>query len=144
MQQAFYKFQDTFKDKSLNEILGCAKVSAMSLELVKDVDEFCNNNFAFVVNWYPTDDCYEEDKISIECSLKDGKPFFTLLNASVEKYGRTWLIIREFNKDAKGFHSGYPLWWEVLELDEGILYMDNCNGEMVFVQNDGLILKTTF
>ena len=44
----------------------------------------------------------------------------------------------------RGFHSGCPLWWKVLELDEGILYMDNCNGEMVCVQNDGLILKTIF
>jgi hypothetical protein len=40
--------------------------------------------------------------------------------------------------------NGSPIWWEVLKMEDGVLWMNNYDGEMAFVENNGRILKTTF
>ena len=143
MKIAFNKFKEQFKDKSLNEILGCAKYGCERLALITDVDEYDNNEFACVVRWYE-DDTYSEDKsIVVECKVVDGEVQMSLRFSKVTKFGRRWEIIRKFDKDEKDSHDN-DVWWEVLKMSEGVLYMDNWRGYMVFVCNDGQILQTEF
>ena len=144
MQTIFNQFKEQFNGKSLNEILGCAKFSCKGLQLVKDVDEYDNNEFAFVVGWYPTDEFNPNDRIEVEClySHLTGEAEFTLLIKEVTKFGRNWKIVR--NVDLKRTENGYPVWWEVLKMDDGVLWMNNCDGYMAFIENNGRILKTSF
>lgn len=144
MQTIFNQFKEQFNGKSLNEILGCAKFSCEGLQLVKDVDEYDNNEFAFVVGWYPNDEYNRNERIEVECmySHLTGKAEFTLLNKEIKKFGRTWEIVRKL--DLKRTESGYPVWWEVLKMDDGVLWMNNCDGYMAFIENNGRILKTIF
>lgn len=144
MQTIFNQFKEKFNGKSLNEILGCAKFSCEGLQLVKDVDEYDNNEFAFVVGWYPNDEFNPNERIEVEClySHLTGDAEFTLLIKEVKKFGRTWEIVR--NVDLKRTENGYPVWWEVLKMDDGVLWMNNLDGYMAFVENNGRILKTEF
>lgn len=144
MQTIFNQFKEKFNGKSLNEILGCAKFSCEGLQLVKDVDEYDNNEFAFVVGWYPNDEFNPNERIKVEClySHLTGDAEFTLLTKEVKKFGRTWEIVR--NVDLKRTENGYPVWWEVLKMDDGVLWMNNCDGYMAFIENNGRILKTYF
>ena len=82
MQTIFNQFKEQFNGKSLNEILGCAKIHCCNLFLIKDVDEYRNNEFAFVVEWYPNDNYILNEKIEVECmySHLTGKAEFSLLN----------------------------------------------------------------
>ena len=144
METIFNQFKEQFNGKSLNEILGCAKFSCEGLQLVKDVDEYDNNEFAFVVGWYPNDEYNPNERIEVEClySHLTGDAEFTLLHSKVRKFGRIWEIVQ--NLDLKRTENGYPVWWEVLKMDDGVLWMNNCDGYMAFIENNGRILKTLF
>ena len=110
---------------------------------IKDVDEYHNNEFAFVVEWYPNDEYgLITERIEVECSYSHltGNAEFTLVNEEVTKFGRTWKIVKSLNLLEQ--ENGFPIWWKVLEMEDGVLWMNNCNGEMAFVENDGRILKT--
>lgn len=145
MEKIFNQFKEQFKGKSLNEILGCAKYHCHYLHLVKDVDEYDNNEFAFVVGWYPNDEYKPNEKIEVECfySHLTGEAEFTLLNGEIKKFNRTWKIVRELDLKRTD-DGGTPIWWEVLEMENGTLFMNNLDGEMAFVEDNGRILKTMF
>ena len=140
METMFSQFKKEVSGSSLNEILNCAKKQCYKLSLVKDVDEYTNNEFAFVVRWYLTYARKENESIDIECmySHLTGKPEFTLLNEEVTKFGRTWKVVKDLDL------TDDDIWWKVLEMEDGVLWMDNINGEMAFVENNGRILVTTF
>lgn len=144
MQTIYNQFKEKFNGKSLNEILGCAKFSCEGLQLVKDVDEYDNNEFAFVVGWYPNDEFNSNERIEVECfySHLTGEAEFTLIHNKINKFDRTWDVVREL--DLKRTENGYPVWWEVLKMYDGVLWMNNCDGYMAFVENSGRILKTEF
>lgn len=57
---------------------------------------------------------------------------------TVKKYGNTWGIIHEFKQ--KFDCHGEPLFWKVMTNDDGVLWMNNVDGEIVFVENNGFIL----
>lgn len=141
MQTIFKQFKEQFNGKSLNEILGCAKHHCCNLYLVKDVDEYDNNEFAFEVEWCPNN----EESIMVEClySHLTGEAEFILLNGEVNKFDRTWEIVKELDlNEIDG--GGTPIWWKVLKMEDGVLWMNNYDGEMAFVENNGRILKTLF
>ena len=144
METIFNQFKEQFNGKSLNEILGCAKYSCEGLQLVKDVDEYDNNEFAFVVGWYPNDEFNPNENIEVEClySHLTGDAEFTLLHPKVTKFGRTWEIVHKFDLNCE--EDGCPVWWEVIKMDDGVLWMNNLDGEMVFVEKCGRILQTSF
>ena len=144
MQTIFNQFKENFNGKSLNEILGCAKCSCDGLYLIKDVDEYDNNEFAFVVGWYPNDEFNPNENIEVEClySHLTGDAEFTLLHPKVTKFGRNWEIVHKFDLNCE--EDGCPVWWEVIKMDDGVLWMNNLDGEMVFVEKCGRILKTSF
>ena len=139
-QFIFDQFKETFNGKSLNEILGCAKISCCNLSLIKDVDEYNNNEFAFIVEWYPNEEHKPYERIEVECmySHLTGSAKFTLVNEKVTKFGRTWEIVKNLDLENK------EIWWKVLEIEDGVLWMNNCDGEMAFVENDGRVLKSIF
>ena len=141
MEKIFNQFKEKFNGKSLNEILGCAKYHCENLILLKDVDEYDSNEFAFVVEWRTRDGRYS---IEVECfySHLTGDAEFTLLNNEVTKFGRTWEVFHRFDLNRE--ENGCPVWWEVLKMDDGVLWMNNLDGEMVFVEKCGRILKTLF
>lgn len=145
MQTIFNQFKEKFNGKSINEILGCAKFSCEGLQLVKDVDEYDNNEFACIVGWYPNDEFNPNERIEVECyySNMTDSVVFTLLTKKVTKFGRTWEIVRDLNLEETTI-SGCPMWWEVLKMDDGVLWMNNCDGYMAFIGNNGRILKTEF
>ena len=144
METIFNQFKEQFNGKSLNEILGCAKYSCEGLQLIKDVDEYDNNEFACIVGWYPNGEYNPNERIEVECfySNMTGSVVFTLLNREIKKFDRTWKVVR--NVDLKRTENGHPVWWEVLKMDDGVLWMNNCDGYMTFVENNGRILKTEF
>ena len=144
MQTIFNQFKEQFKGKTLNEILGCAKHHYYNLSLIKDVDEYRNNEFAFVVEWYPNEEEYSliTERIEVECSYSHltGNAEFTLVYEEVMKFGKTWKIVKDLDLEEQ--EDGFPIWWKVIEIEEGVLWMNNCNGEMAFIEKDGRILKT--
>ena len=142
MQTIFNQFKEQFNGKSLNDILHYAKIHCCNLSLIKDVDEYRNNEFAFVVEWCPNDNYNLNERIEVECmySHLTGKAEFTLINEEVRKFGRTWHIVKSL--DLKEQENGFPIWWKVLEMEDGVLWMNNCNGEMAFIEKNGRILKT--
>ena len=144
MQEIFNQFKEKFNGKSLNEILGCAKFHRFNLSLIKDVSEYSNNEFAFVVGWYPNDECKIYERIKVECrySYLTGNAEFTLINEEVRKFGRTWHIVKSLG--LKEQENGFPIWWKVLEMEDGVLLMNNRDGEMAIVENNGRILNTIF
>lgn len=141
MEKIFNQFKEKFNGKSLNEILGCAKYHCENLTLLKDVDEYDSNEFAFVVEWHTKDGRYS---IEVEClySHLTGEAEFTLLNGEIKKFNRTWKIVKEL--DLEEGVNGSPIWWEVLKMEDGVLWMNNYDGEMAFVEDNGRILKTIF
>ena len=143
-QFIFIQFKEQFSGISLNEILGCAKRGSYNLSLVKDVDEYRNNDFAFVVEWCPNNEHKIYERIKVECSYSHltGNAEFTLINEEVKKFGRIWKIVKDL--DLEKMEDGFPIWWKVLEMEDGVLWMDNCNGEMAFIEKNGRILKTIF
>ena len=143
-QFIFNQFKEKFNGKTLNEILGCAKLHCFNLSLIKDVCDYNNNEFAFVVEWCPNDEHKIYERIKVECrySHLTGNAEFTLINEEVRKFGRTWYIVKSL--DLKEQENGFPIWWKVLEMEDGVLWMDNCNGEMAFIEKNGRILKTIF
>jgi hypothetical protein len=145
MQTIFNQFKEQFNGKSLNEILGCAKYSYCNLSLIKDVDEYSNNEFAFVVEWYPNNEYKPNEKIVVECwySHLTGEVEFTLLNEEIKKFDRLWNVVRKLDLNRVD-DGGTPIWWEVLKMEDGVLWMNNYDGEMAFVENNGRILKTMF
>ena len=144
METIFNQFKEQFKGKTLNEILGCAKHHYYNLSLIKDVDEYRNNEFAFVVEWYPNEEEYSliTERIEVECSYSHltGNAEFTLVDEEVMKFGKTWKIVKDLDLEEQ--EDGFPIWWKVIEIEEGVLWMNNCNGEMAFIEKDGRILKT--
>ena len=144
MKTIFNQFKEQFKGKTLNEILGCAKHHYYNLSLIKDVDEYRNNEFAFVVEWYPNEEEYSliTERIEVECSYSHltGNAEFTLVDEEVMKFGKTWKIVKAL--DLTEQEDGFPIWWKVIEMEEGVLWMNNCNGEMAFIEKNGRILKT--
>lgn len=144
MENFFNQFKKQFKDKSLNEILGCAKFHCCNLSLVRDVDDYNNNEFAFVVRWHPNKEYNSNESIEVEClySHLTGEAEFTLLNGEVNKFDRTWKIDKHL--DLAEQEDGFPIWWKVIEIEDGVLWMNNRDGEMAFVENNGRILKTIF
>lgn len=144
MQTIFNQFKEQFKGRTLNEILGCAKHHYYNLSLIKDVDEYRNNEFAFVVEWYPNEEEYSliTERIEVECSYSHltGNAEFTLVDEEVMKFGKTWKIVKDLDLEEQ--EDGFPIWWKVIEIEEGVLWMNNCNGEMAFIEKDGRILKT--
>ena len=142
MQEIFNQFKEQFNGKSLNDILHYAKLHFCNLSLIKDVDVYRNNEFAFVVEWYPNDNYILNERIEVECmySHLTGKAEFSLLNEEVKKFGRTWIIGKGL--DLKAQNMDTPIWWKVLEMEDGVLWMNNCNGEMAFIEKNGRILKT--
>ena len=142
MQEIFNQFKEQFNGKSLNDILHYAKIHCCNLSLIKDVDEYRNNEFAFVVEWYLDDNHILNERIEVECmySHLTGNAEFTLINEEVRKFGRTWHIVKSL--DLKEQENGFPIWWKVLEMEDGVLLMDNCNGKRAFVETDGGLLKT--
>ena len=143
MQEIFNQFKEKFNGKSLNEILGCAKFHRFNLSLIKDVDEYNNNEFAFVVEWYPNEEySLITERIEVECSYSHltGNAEFTLVSEETTKFGRTWKIVKDL--DLAEQEDGFPIWWKVIEMEAGVLWMNNCNGEMAFIEKNGRILKT--
>ena len=144
METIFNQFKEQFKGKTLNEILGCAKHHYYNLSLIKDVDEYRNNEFAFVVEWYPNEEEYSliTERIEVECSYSHltGNAEFTLVDEEVMKFGKTWKIVKDLDLEEQ--EDGFPIWWKVIEIEEGVLWMNNCNGEMAFIEKNGRILKT--
>ena len=143
MHTIFNQFKKRFNGISLNEILGCAKRHCYNLSLVKDVDEYRNNEFAFVVEWYPNEEySLITERIEVECSYSHltGNAEFTLVSEEATKFGRTWYIVKSL--DLAEQEDGFPIWWKVIEIEDGVLWMNNCNGEMVFIEKNGRILKT--
>ena len=143
MDTIFNQFKEQFKGKTLNEILHCAKLNFCNLSLVKDVDEYNNNEFAFVVEWCPNDEySLVNEIIEVECSYSHltGNAEFTLVNEEVMKFGKTWKIVKSLNLLEQ--EDGFPIWWKVIEMEAGVLWMNNCNGEMAFIEKNGRILKT--
>ena len=143
MQTNFNQFKEQFKGKTLNEILHCAKLNYCNLSLVKDVDEYHNNEFAFVVKWYPNDEySLVNEIIEVECSYSHltGNAEFTLVNEEVTKFGRTWKMVKDL--DLAEQEDGFHIWRKVIEIEDGVLWMNNCNGEMAFIEKNGRILKT--
>ena len=143
MQTIFNQFKKRFNGISLNEILGCAKHHYYNLSLVKDVDKYRNNEFAFVVEWYPNEEySLITERIEVECSYSHltGNAEFTLVNEEVMKFGKTWKIVKSLNLLEQ--EDGFPIWWKVIEMEAGVLWMNNCNGEMAFIEKNGRILKT--
>ena len=143
MYTIFNQFKEQFKGKTLNEILHCAKLNFCNLSLVKDVDEYDNNEFAFVVEWCPNDEySLVNEIIEVECSYSHltGNAEFTLVDEEVMKFGKTWKIVKDL--DLAEQEDGFPIWWKVLEMEDGVLWMNNCNGEMAFIEKNGRILKT--
>ena len=143
METIFNQFKEQFKGKTLNEILHCAKLNFCNLSLVKDVDEYDNNEFAFVVEWCPNDEySLVNEIIEVECSYSHltGNAEFTLVSEETTKFGRTWHIVKGL--DLAEQEDGFPIWWKVLEMEDGALWMNNCNGEMAFIEKNGRILKT--
>ena len=143
METIFNQFKKRFNGISLNEILGCAKRHCYNLSLVKDVDEYRNNEFAFVVEWYPNEEySLITERIEVECSYSHltGNAEFTLVSEEATKFGRTWKMVKDL--DLAEQEDGFPIWWKVLEMEDGVLWMNNCNGEMAFIENNGRILKT--
>ena len=143
MDTIFNQFKEQFKGKTLNEILHCAKLNFCNLSLVKDVDEYDNNEFAFVVEWCPNDEySLVNEIIEVECSYSHltGNAEFTLVNEEVTKFGKTWKIVKSLNLLEQ--EDGFPIWWKVIEMEAGVLWMNNCNGEMAFIEKNGRILKT--
>lgn len=144
MQTIFNQFKEEFNGKSLNEILGCAKFHCCNLSLIKDVDEYDSNEFAFVVMWHPNDEHKPNERIVVEClySHLTGDAEFTLLNGEIKKFDRTWKIVQDLNLEEE--INGSPIWWEVLKMEDGVLWMNNYDGEMAFVEDNGRILKSIF
>ena len=144
MQTIFNQFKEKFNGKSLNEILGYGRCGCERLSILKEVDEYDNNEFACIVSWYPNDEYNSNEKIKVECfySHMIGGVVFTLLTQKVTKFGRTWEIVQKLDLNRE--ENGYPVWWEVLKMDDGVLWMNNCDGYMAFVENSGRILKTEF
>ena len=143
MQTIFNQFKEQFKGKTLNEILHCAKLNYCNLSLVKDVDEYHNNEFAFVVKWYPNDEySLINEMVEVECSYSHltGNAEFTLVNEEITKFGKTWKMVNRLNLLEQ--EDGFPIWRKVIEIEDGVLWMNNCNGEMAFIQKNGRILKT--
>lgn len=145
MQTIFNQFKEQFNGKSLNEILGCAKFHRCNLSLIKDVDEYDNNEFACIVEWYPNNEYNSNKRIEVECSFSDmtDNVVFKLLPKEVTKFNRTWEIVKKLDLNITD-DGGTPIWWEVLKMDSGTLFMNNYDGEMAFVENNGRILKTLF
>ena len=145
MQTIFNQFKEQFNGKSLNEILGCAKYNCDNLSLTRDVDEYDNNEFAFEVEWYPNDEHKLNERIEVEClySHLTGEAEFTLLYGEIKKFDRTWEIVRELDLNIID-DGGTPIWWKVLKMEDGVLWMNNYDSEMAFVENNGIILKTLF
>ena len=146
METIFNQFKEQFNGKSLNEILGCAKYGCEGLHLVKDVDEYDSNEFAFVVGWYPNDEFNPMERIEVEClySHLTGDAEFTLLHSKVRRFNRRWDIVQKWDFNEHLDKYGEPLYWKVLEMDEGTLYMNNADGDMVFIEKSGRVLKTDF
>ena len=145
MQTIFNQFKENFNGKTLNEILGCAKLHYCNLSLIKDVDEYHNNEFAFVVEWYPNEEySLITERIEVECSYSHltGNAEFTLVSEETTKFGRTWKIVKDL--DLAEQEDGFPIWWKVLEMEDGVLWMNNRDGVMAFIENDGRILKDIF
>ena len=143
METIFNQFKEQFKGKTLNEILHCAKLNFCNLSLVKDVDEYDNNEFAFVVEWCPNDEySLVNEMIEVECQYSHltGNAEFTLVSEETTKFGRTWYIVKSL--DLAEQEDGFPIWWKVIEIEDGVLWMNNCNGEMAFIEKNGRILKT--
>ena len=143
MQTIFNQFKEQFKGKTLNEILHCAKLNYCNLSLVKDVDEYHNNEFAFVVEWYPNDEYgLITERIEVECSYSHltGNAEFTLVSEETTKFGRTWKMVKDL--DLAEQEDGFHIWRKVIEIEDGVLWMNNCNGEMAFIEKNGRILKT--
>ena len=143
METIFNQFKEQFKGKTLNEILHCAKLNFCNLSLVKDVDEYHNNEFAFVVEWCPNDEySLVKEIIEVECSYSHltGNAEFTLVNEEVTKFGKTWKMVKALNLLEQ--EDGFPIWRKVIEIEDGGLWMNNCNGEMAFIEKNGRILKT--
>ena len=139
-QFIFDQFKETFNGESLNDILHYAKIHCCNLSLIKDVDEYNNNEFAFIVEWYPNDEHKIYERIEVECmySHLTGSAEFTLVNEKVTKFGRTWEIVENLDLENK------EIWWKVIEMEDGVLWMNNCDGEMAFVENNGRVLKSIF
>lgn len=143
MQKIFNQFKEQFNGKSLNEILGCAKYHCENLILLKDVNEYDSNEFAFVVEWHTKDGRYS---IEVEClySHLTGDAEFTLLNKKVNKFNRTWEVVMDWDFNDYVDKWGDSLYWKVLEMEDGVLWMNNYAGDMVFIENNGRVLKTLF
>ena len=143
MHTIFNQFKKRFNGISLNEILGCAKRHCYNLSLVKDVDEYRNNEFAFVVEWYPNEEySLITERIEVECSYSHltGNAEFTLVSEETTKFGRTWKMVKDL--DLAEQEDGFHIWRKVIEIEDGVLWMNNCNGEMAFIENNGRTLKT--
>ena len=143
METIFNQFKENFNGKTLNEILGCAKLHYCNLSLIKDVDEYHNNEFAFVVEWYPNDEYgLITERIEVECSYSHltGNAEFTLVSEEATKFGRTWKMVKDL--DLAEQEAGFHIWRKVIEIEDGVLWMNNCNGEMAFIEKNGRILKT--
>ena len=95
-----------------------------------------------MVEWYLDDNHILNERIEVECmySHLTGKAEFTLINEEVKKFGRTWKVSKGLDLEVQ--NMVIPIWQKVLEMEDGVLLMDNCNGKMAFVENDGRILKT--
>ena len=148
MRNAFEKFKKEWGDKTFNEILGCAKNNCNGLSLTTDVDEYNNNTIACEVRYCPNYDKLDYDKsIIVEVVFENNKVNFNFSTPTffVNKFGRRWEKILEFNKDEKNPRDDQYLWWEMLSINEGKFYMNNYDGEMVFVINNGIeMLKCDF
>lgn len=52
----------------------------------------------------------------------------------IQAFGREWYIIESFMPSDED--------WKVIANSDGELWMNNCEGYMVFVQNSGVLLKS--
>lgn len=132
----FDKFVSEMKDKSFNEILGCAKINALNLSLLLDVDDYNNNEIKCLVSYYNDNKVGTcEVSIKVEVGYNGNEVTFNLIKTKeqVVKYGRTWEVIDTFDNTDGNY-------WKVMNYTDGELWMNNYEGAIVFVETNGKLL----
>lgn len=140
MKTAFTKFKETWADKTFNEILGCAKGNIYGLSLIKDVDDYNNNEIACEVRYFPNGDYNRENSIIIECKLVNGVMVFSDTSNKITRFGRVWEPLLIFDDTETIPNTTEYKWYELLKIEEGTFHANNYDGEMVFVSKDGSYL----
>lgn len=127
MKTLFEQFVAENKDKSFNEILGNAKANLNNTWIVLDVDDYNNNEIKCQIGYHSKNNPHNDFiHIEVECL---GEVFFLPLSDKVTMFGREWRVCGEFTPQ-----EGVD--WEVLQIDDWTLWMNNQDGEMHLVSKE--------